>query len=128
MDVLDLIVVEVRLPPPEDVLQEVNGDVVCKHNQIRFVTQCFSTTCQCAVVDSSMRAPHQQVDSIKVNRPSKLTVRRQVTFAIAGQEVVALPLTLEFRCELLRRYLCIGDVARLLLLHVRIDLFHLNIL
>ena len=55
-----------------------------------------------------------------------LTVRRQVDLAFAGQEVVALPLALEFGRELFRRHLGVGDVPGLLLLHVLIHLIHLD--
>ena len=64
------------------------------------------------------------ISEIRIKK--RLTVGRQVDLAFAGQEVVALPLALEFGRELLRRHLGVGDVPGLLLLHVLIHLFHFD--
>ena len=57
----------------------------------------------------------------------RLTIRREVDLAFAGEEGEALPLALELRRELLGRDLLVGNVAYLLLLDVGVNLLHIEI-
>ena len=56
----------------------------------------------------------------------RLTIGRQIAFAISCQEVVALPLALKLRCKLLCRDLGVSYVTSWYLLHWLIILIHIE--